>query len=187
MGTLPFQGFRLGLHVWEPEGGAVVMGDRQPVTFGREGKAARGGGHFEVLFPPLVVAGDDPLARSIGKGTTCIDGERVDPGTFGFGQGFRRAVSTRDGHTAVIAAGDEALAVAGPNQHPGAGMSFDAMGLAILRQQDAAIAETEGHRALEPANGRYMRSRFHGRHALGQRWSGTCSHRAIPSDRLAIA
>ena len=129
MRALPFQHFGLGLRIRKPERGAVVMRDREPKALRREGEPARGRRQFERLRFALAV-GD--LRELAGRPR-----DRRHPGRARHGRSIsssdrRRPYARCAGgvdlhHLAVVAAGDDAGAVA-------------------RRRQDAAVMQRDALR-----------------------------------------
>ena len=62
------------------------------------------------------------------------------------------------------------------DQDAGARMRFDPVGLAVPGEEDGAVAEAEGRRALQPADRDDMLARRDGSDGLAQRWGGSGGH-----------
>ena len=165
MRALPIEDLGRPLHVREPERGAVVMRQGEPVALRREGEPAHGRGRREGLFAALFVARRDALADRKGEAAARVQGERVDP-AFCLGEGFRRAVRSCRGDTAIIAAGDDARPVARRQQHRAAGVRRHAPAGAVRDEEHVAIGERQRGRVPEPGRRCDMRAGVVGRDVL---------------------
>ncbi len=152
MRALPGQGLGRGVEVGVPQRRPAVMRHREPVSLGREGESAGGRGRLEHLFPALGIAGDHALARRERDPAVGMQGQGVDPGgTLRGRDRLGRAAGLDRDDPAVVASGDEALAVAGRHQDPGLGMGLDPRGLATLMdEQHRPVAEGQGEGPAEP-------------------------------------
>ena len=100
-----------------------------------------------------------------------LERQRVDPRPAGRGELARRAVAAGHGDAAVVAAGDEPLAVAGRGEDRGVRMRRDPVRRAVLHEHHGAVAERERRGVAEPGRGRDMRAGVERCDVLGERGS----------------
>ena len=145
MGALPFEHGRRRLGRRPPQRHAVVAGDGEPRALRREGDAARRAGQVEAPLAAIGEADRDLPAGGEGDGVAGAGGDVVDPFPRALGQRAGPRRSLRRGDEAVVAAGDEALAVDGPRRRQDrAGMDRDG-GLRLAGDQPhRAVAKGKG-------------------------------------------
>src|SRR6056297_2492303 len=168
MRPLPFERIRLLLQIGIPQAHPVIMGDGEAITLRREGEAPGGGGGREALFLPLAITRRHFAPSAPGDTAFVMQGERVDPCAPAIGEITGRAVGAGDRDAPVIAACDEALAVARRTQDAAVRMYLYTMIGAITHQQHAAIAETEGGGGLQEADHADMRAGIDALNGLGE-------------------
>ena len=141
----PGQEFGRSFHVGKPQGHAVVMRDREPQAFRREGKPADGRGHVERFLLGLAALDGRGLAGRPGEGAVGVQRHRVDPAPLRVGGEQRHlALGVERDDLAVVAAHDEALAVEGGGENAAA-VHGDLGDLTLgVDQGDVLLAADEG-------------------------------------------
>jgi hypothetical protein len=144
----------------------VAHGDA--VALWREGEAAHGRGRLKSLRRSLLVARRHKPPGRPDRRARSADGDRVDPCAGRAAQLRRLPIGAKLHHAAIIAAGDEATAIARRRQNAALRMNDDAALLPDLGNQHRAVSAGENGRAPEPAAGRDMGSGGNGGDAIGQ-------------------
>ena len=148
-------------HVGKPQRHAVVMGDRKPQALRRKGEATDRRGHIEGLVLALAAADEGRLAGRPRHRAIGMQRDIVDPAPLCIGGEYRRlALCVQRDDLAVIAAGDDALAVGHRAEHgaavDGDGRDFarciDHRRVLLGADEDGGIAE-EMDRADRHADG----------------------------------
>src|SRR6478735_1144501 len=102
------------------------MRDREAIAFRQERKTTHARRRFEGFDLTFVVARADGAAGRPGNRAVARDRDSVDPLAFFVGDFLAAAFRVCCGDAAVIAAGDEPLAVAGRDEDRSIGMRGDA-------------------------------------------------------------
>ena len=161
----PFQKFRLRRHVGKPQRHAVVMGDRYAQSLGRERKPADGRGRIETFFLALAAADERGLAGRPGRGAIGMQRDVIDPAPFCVGRQHRDlALGVKRDDLAIVAAGDDALAVRRRTQN-GAAMDGDLRDFARPVHHRRVLLGADKHRGIaeeiDRADGHADRQRPH--------------------------
>ncbi len=108
----PFQEFRIRGHVGKPQRHTIVMCDGDAQSLRRESEPADGRRHVEGFHFALAALDKRGLAGGPRHRAIGMQRDIVDPAPFGVGGEHRhRALGVERGELAIIAAGDNALAI----------------------------------------------------------------------------
>src|SRR5579871_565398 len=107
MRAFPSECFGLCIGVRKPEGGAVVMRDRKPQSFGCEGEPSHGRGHFETPLA-LIGAHKSCLSRRPCDCARRPERDLIDPFAPASREYLLLAVDIGGNQLAIIARGENA-------------------------------------------------------------------------------